>query len=1331
MLSSTCATGQDLTPQKLSKPRTNRSSSNLLAPTKQAPEPNSPLISSDADSTDGYFPRMAPKNAERKPRRNTRSKVRSYIYGQNQDAGQPHSSEDEESSPTSFVTVVKRRMSRTDSSTLLQTSSLGASAASSTSRLFLPGATASDFSVDDAMKEQIREKVWTDTLAAQNHMSSPVDEDKHPDSVMTPIRRRSLYTPGIATRSPEDILRKPPLPVTASSQAERDYYYNPALSESSPLLRLAELCASNNGRSTPSELDYTHLGTMKLGTLRVTNASPMPRDQNSSPVPISSLDTASQEDFHTASEGGRSDGGLRTGRSSQSEDMPRAQERGFIGTVSSSTQFPASTGEYSIQLEPSMEYCTAPSHSESYERYDIDNSESVTGHRMTANCRMIKRKPLPSAASRGHHQASSTAKGHASDLPGKPSPDAPEVHRALDGTMISRPEAVIDSRTFAIAKTQAMGPDVWRAFVHAAEQRHSENGSRDEALSKLTGSHRSEIELGDAQGLLQEGPLANGKDAHHVDSGYSSNISLDSTGSMPMSYVGSPDQEKPTVHLLEVSAQSQTGRNSYHQALGHGCDVPPSVLRSTHKVSDLPSHVRRERSSFSSERPSSYGNVPPKPLPIPEKSRKLQKRRPKSQPPPQRFPMSTVEDGAGHDIPPVPTAMRNLHFERTMKFPLLEHTYSSLEDTTTDALPLNPNSMVTEECFPPPNHDPEDPFTRDKPSLFQKLASKARSRSRSRPREKKILYESDEESIKSEICRSPSWSEYGNKRKKEQKIKAKAEREAQQRLRRESSADGNRGSRTKSRSRSRFRSRSTPRLSQHEPTPTLTDFGTVQESLGTGPYDIARSRPPVVCQPASKGVQPYQIGPAKLTMHGSNGQHKDEDEYNRPRSHSLAGLEVQAEVPDEEAPAVPYNVVTKPARPYSMFLDRAPAPLSSMADCRVSGQCNTNSMLTGRGESTRTFSSQAAPAVSMLDLRQPWNNAQHSRKSSPIRNVSHAPVNASSMPRIATMEELLDKLLDAPDTETKESILEQMRQQRRGLVSGLQRTSQPASGISADASRATGALQQSAPSGSLGPLRPSIIGAEKIPTTTATAVTGGQSHVFADAPPMPLVPKIEDIQQRESRRSLSNEEQSRTLTRPQVQAFEASKPDLWAGCAMKTEHKKASKPGADWDCHRLAWSQMRRSAGEALLLRNQPSDTEYNPYKVNSNDALPVLAPPRPAPRVKAADPEQKSVPPNDSKAFHKPWAARCGQQDMKSYSVGSIGLSQADSKVSATRHAFERLGGRFEGGLQYGYEPGFGLGGSAGTRSTKNGATRKSVHVSQGFGVDLSDVPIFVAPPK
>lgn len=48
----------------------------------------------------------------------------------------------------------------------------------------------------------------------------------------------------------------------------------------------------------------------------------------------------------------------------------------------------------------------------------------------------------------------------------------------------------------------------------------------------------------------------------------------------------------------------------------------------------------------------------------------------------------------------------------------------------------------------------------------------------------------------------------------------------------------------------------------------------------------------------------------------------------------------------------------------------------------------------------------------------------------------------------------------------------------------------------------------------------------------------------------------------------------------------------------------------------------------------------------------------------------------------------------------------------------------RFAGGLGYGYEPGYGLVGSAGMR---NGGSRKSVRESVDYGLDFSDVPVFL----
>ncbi|KAK3047225.1 hypothetical protein LTR09_011325 [Extremus antarcticus] len=52
----------------------------------------------------------------------------------------------------------------------------------------------------------------------------------------------------------------------------------------------------------------------------------------------------------------------------------------------------------------------------------------------------------------------------------------------------------------------------------------------------------------------------------------------------------------------------------------------------------------------------------------------------------------------------------------------------------------------------------------------------------------------------------------------------------------------------------------------------------------------------------------------------------------------------------------------------------------------------------------------------------------------------------------------------------------------------------------------------------------------------------------------------------------------------------------------------------------------------------------------------------------------------------------------------------------------------RYAGGYQYGFESGVGFGGSAGTRMKPDSrAQRKSKELSEGYGIDLSDVPVFL----
>ncbi|KAL8999275.1 MAG: hypothetical protein Q9169_001820 [Polycauliona sp. 2 TL-2023] len=988
MLSSRCAPLPDHVPQRLSKPPTNTSASNLLAP-RQRQESVSPLLTASDESADGYFPKM-PTTADGKERHNRRSKIRSYIYGHSPESG--HSSDDEES-PRSFAHVVKRRLSRTDSASL--TVGAAASAASSTSRLHLPDASSSDLDEHDAVKEQIMEKVWIDTLAAQNHVSIPIDEDKHPDSVKSPIRRRSLYTPGIATRSPEDILRKQPPPESIKSQVDRDYYYNPALPDSSPLSRLANLRSPQNGRSTPSELDYSHLGALQLGTLRVTNgtASPVPR------------------------------------------------ERDIHGVYTEGTS--------------------------------------------------IKRKPLPDR-------------------------------------LVAREE------------------------------------SREDAFSKLT---KNQGARGGPNGIHSTrrnptyGPLF---DQQYGDSGYSSNVSLES-----------PRMPSPTAALdSAVPPDGQVRAQSQY----------PVLLQTSRQLNSIP---------------YSQG--------------------------------SDVPDLRGGEV------------------------YSQGR-------------------------------------------------------------ESEEESAGSDIMRSPSWSEYGNTKKKQQRKEAKAERDLQKQKKRESSCDPNADarSRSKPRSRSRFRSRSRKRSSRGEPVPTLTDFGTVSESLGAGPYDIAIACHTPIHQSPQSRLHPHQINTVNLGA-TPTVMPMNPIQHGRQRSYTSATV------------ALSKSVLPELERPRSMYFESRPVPAIPMADLaqrrstKTDGQAmaNDNQMTdTARQSSSRTvgpttttgFEAVESPSVEMES------------------EASSGPTNTLLTGKTDTMEELIDKLLEAPSHQARGTLLQQLRQVRHKSVMDSKIASR-------QADRNTITLSQEDVEVPVSQSTPLLLDTthQQLGTTAA-----GESQVvkasdydrmrhrslFVDAPPMPRLPTTRDIYEHENRRSMEQlSKSSQTLIGPQTPAMGPSKTDLWAGCAIQTEHRKAIESSNDWDAHRSAWSHRRKSAGEALLRSSGTASPRASGEISREAEQPPVISR---AMTEGFEGFEQPAGAKDGRRAFHKPWAPSPGQDASQE---GSTGALQSDSKVAATAQRFERRSGRYEGGLLFGYEKGFGLGGSAGTRSaTKTGATRKSVQMSQGFGVDLSDVPIFVA---
>lgn len=152
----------------------------------------------------------------------------------------------------------------------------------------------------------------------QDNSISSIEGSNSHDSIPIPIRRRSLLTPGIATRksSREKIVRKslpaqPSSSVTGSTESRnandkrkfrktlpanatisqdplRQYHYDQSEPTSSPLEEIAALEARRFSDPqprtvTPNDLDYSHIGAYKLGTLRITNGTVSPAPSGPEP----------------------------------------------------------------------------------------------------------------------------------------------------------------------------------------------------------------------------------------------------------------------------------------------------------------------------------------------------------------------------------------------------------------------------------------------------------------------------------------------------------------------------------------------------------------------------------------------------------------------------------------------------------------------------------------------------------------------------------------------------------------------------------------------------------------------------------------------------------------------------------------------------------------------------------------------------------------------------------------------------------------------------------------------------------------------------------------
>ncbi len=890
-------------PRRLSKPRTNKSSSNLHG--EQPTTPSSPQNSSDQD----YFGRDAVVvnlHGESRSRSKSRGRIRAYLYGSSHDVVQDSS--DDEDVPTGIAGAardVRKRLSRTASSiTPLQSAKASATrlSNSSSSGLLSVRSTESqkldtEESVESAMiADQIKQRAYRDSLAAQNHISTPVDEDRHVDSFMAPLRRKSLYTPGIATRNTSDILRKPPKPST-----DHDYYYDPSRPETSPLSHLAALNVGEDGRLTPSDLHYSQLGGLQLGTLRITNgaSSPAPGNHRSA-TPESKI----HDEYYTASEGSLTgdadhatplpprsgsplkcesgleasmqtdnrvpsspDKSLEFERESSSESFPFSRETGILaararfrtempsdmsrseeGTTiesfpskrSSSTTCPVEGTKINSLLSPEKKSLNVPFSIENKLRGEIRHLEGETSKepsplemRQSKTCRAEGRRPNESFLFQSEtadelvrfegetlNQSSSfmTKSSKACSVEGRTpnkcfstrerSPNgasdiADEYIAELEGSPFSHPS--LEEKKHNMPQPQRPAQETWRSFINDAEVQHAGNNSdsREDAFRKLTvNANLPSAWRPDRLSVPSSQPSRYNASAEifQTDSGYCSHASLTETPAHEVGFESGVNLIPSTM----VSASS-----------------PPQAVETIRPSS---------RTSF---------RVP---------ARKLRKQRPKSQPPPvDLISVKQCHELANVHIPRVPSVVAARHAVRLVQFPLLEHTFQSSQHTNADKAlsPIQPHRELIR--FPSPANTLE--------AASAPLRSSPTTSSKQRA---SWFGVKEDEGGASDLVRSPSWSEFGGgRRKKEQKRLVKEGKQLEKRLQKEKKEDDKQ---------KRARSRSatgTKASGQHDPPVTIADFGTVTESLGNSPYDIATamSKPPNA-SPIVSNWHPHQMSTA-------------------------------------------------------------------------------------------------------------------------------------------------------------------------------------------------------------------------------------------------------------------------------------------------------------------------------------------------------------------------------------------------------------------------------------------------------------------------------------
>ena len=691
--------------RRLSKFKINASASDLSNSTAVKPATSTGQSSSLANEEGEQRGNGISESRQAQNWRKSRSMLRAYIQSSTSlRKSQGYSSDDDDDRQKGFTELardVKNRLSRTGtgSSASQSPSSRGSStqlSSPSSSKLWLDTQPL-DPVESRVIIEGIKEKVYMDTLAAQNHVPSPVDGDMHVDSVLAPIRRKSLYTPGIATRTPDDILRKPPRP-TPQAHVDQEYYSSPNLSDSSPLALLASLPNEECGRMTPVDLNYSHLGGFKAGTLRVTNGAVSPTSQRRS-ISLNRLSRSNSVDELRAARTSEKSMSLEHNQASLNENIVQCLSR------SDSSDRPSRrTDDNPVGSEHHIE--------------EIDTGASEGSNPMSA-VRNKSSHSLVEIYSARPDRAPVLAQNYMQDLPESPffcvetaTFTNPKAEQIPDAARVGR--VSFEDEGIMMFKPYRSATELWRSCISDAETGHI-NNMKQGAVQILSGY-----------------AAFNPDNVTHSeckpDSGYSSNDSVKSSIGAETVNDDAVDMDCGNVYgsRSEESDRNVDLRNALQSS-------PQSPEASTFSPISRDSLTKAQ--TFPAANTTIITNQPrDSSRRSRSRIRKLRKRRSSQHVPADQIIVQGNHELSQTCVPPVPLKIALKYDERMRNFPLLEHTYPSPQHITSDENMLDEDLIIVPIRFPSPASLLERVDSTDKHDTeksLKRLSQKKKQRSKS------------------------------------------------------------------------------------------------------------------------------------------------------------------------------------------------------------------------------------------------------------------------------------------------------------------------------------------------------------------------------------------------------------------------------------------------------------------------------------------------------------------------------------------------------------------------------------------------------------------------